>query len=69
MLMKPINIKCFPALLSVGMVTAGVSLMLPATATTIVSDWVDLALIAVENAPVNGDPVTAPTSASRAYGL
>lgn len=51
------------------MVTAGVSLMLPATATTIVSDWVDLALIAVENAPVNGDPVTAPTSASRAYGL
>ena len=67
--MKEINIKFFPSLLSVGIVTTGVSWMLPASGTTIVSDWVDLALTAVENAPSSGDPVTGPTSASRAYGL
>ncbi len=67
--MKEINVNFFPSLLSLGIITSGVSLIIPANATTIVSDWVDLALTAVENAPNTGDAVTAPTSASRAYGL
>ncbi len=67
--MKKINLNLFSPFLSVGIITVGVSLTIPASATTIVSDWVDLALTAVENVPSTGDPVTGPTSASRAYGL
>jgi hypothetical protein len=59
----------FPFLLSAGVLTLGVTLTLPASAATVVSDWVGLALKAVENAPITGDSVTAPTSASRTYGL
>ena len=61
--------KFFPTLLSVGIVTAGVQLTLPANAATVVSDWVSLAVNAVRNTPTTGEPVTGPTSASRAYGL
>lgn len=59
----------FPLLLKAGVLTAGLTLTLPASAATVVSDWVGLALKAVGNAPTTGDPVIAPTSASRAYGL
>ncbi len=67
--MKGVNIKFCPSLLSVGIATAGVCLTLPASAATVASDWVGLAVTAVRNTPTTGDPVTAPTSASRAYGL
>ena len=68
--MKGVSIKqLFPSLVSVGVVTAGLYLTLPASAATVVSDWVGLAVTAVKNTPATGDPVTAPTSASRAYGL
>lgn len=42
---------------------------LPATAATVASDWVGLALVAVTNDLAAGDPVTGPTAASRAYGI
>ena len=67
--MKEQSFNFFRCLLSVGVVTIGTYLTLPASAATVVSDWVGLAVNAVRNTPTTGDPVTAPTSASRAYGL
>ncbi len=68
-MIKKVNIKFLSSLLPIGVVTSSVAVILPARATTIVSDWVDLTLMAVENTPITGDPITGPTSASRAYGL
>ncbi|MDJ0679682.1 MAG: phosphatase PAP2 family protein [Xenococcaceae cyanobacterium MO_167.B52] len=67
--MKRVSLNFISTLLSVGFVTAQVQLTLPANAATVVSDWVGLAVKAVRNSPTTGDLVTAPTSASRAYGL
>lgn len=67
--MKKVTIKLLSSLLPIGVLSGGLALTLPANATTIVNDWVDLALIAVENTPSTGGPITGPTSASRAYGI
>jgi hypothetical protein len=64
--MKKINLKLFFSILLVKIITTEI---LPANADTTVNNWVDLVLTAVKNSPTTGDPVTAPTSASRAYGL
>lgn len=67
--MKGLSVKFLPSLFSAGVLTAGAAVTLPANAATVVSDWIGLALEAVEQVPNTGDPVTGPTSASRAYGI